>query len=87
MADCDPLVDEIFMRAIEAGSAAERAAVLDQSCRDDADLRRKVEALLLAHDHAGSFLDQAAPGLTAIAVGESAAPRPGPTRRLRAQPP
>jgi serine/threonine protein kinase len=69
MADWNPLVNEIFVRAIEAGSPAERAAVLDQSCRDDADLRRKVEALLLAHEHAGSFLDQPAPGLTDIAAG------------------
>ena len=42
MAGWDPLVNEIFLRAIEAGSPAERAAVLETSCRDDAELRRKV---------------------------------------------
>jgi serine/threonine protein kinase len=66
MADWNPLVNEIFVRAIEASSPAERAAVLDQACRDDNDLRRRVEALLVAHDQAGSFLDLPAPGLTPI---------------------
>jgi tRNA A-37 threonylcarbamoyl transferase component Bud32 len=75
MADWDPLVNEIFARAIEAGSPAERAAVLDRSCRGDARLRHKVEALLLAHDQAGSFLDHPAPGLVATsAEGIGAAP-------------
>jgi serine/threonine protein kinase len=69
MADWDPLVNEIFLRAIEAGSPAERAVVLDRSCRDDADLRRKVEALLRAHDGAGSFLDRPAPELAAAPAG------------------
>ena len=63
MADWDPLANEIFMRAIEAGSIEARAEILDQSCRDVAELRRKVEALLMAHDAAGSFLDHPAPGL------------------------
>ncbi len=64
MADWDPLVNDIFVRAIEAGSPAERSAILDRSCGDDAALRRKVEALLAAHDQAGTFLERPAPGLT-----------------------
>jgi serine/threonine protein kinase len=75
MADWDPVVNEIFLRAVEAGSPAGRAAVLDRACRDDAELRRKVEALLKAHDQAGSFLDRPAPGLTddwTGATGEAA---------------
>ena len=63
MADWDPSVNEIFVRAIEAGSPSERAAVLDRSCGDDVELRRKVEALLLVHDGAGSFLEHPSPGL------------------------
>jgi hypothetical protein len=62
MADWDLLVNEVFLRAIEAGSPAERVAVLEVSCQDNPDLRRKVEALLRAHDGAGSFLDRPAPG-------------------------
>ncbi len=63
MADWDPLVNELFLRALAAGSASERAAVLDESCTDDVELRRKIEALLKAHDAAGSFLERPAPGL------------------------
>jgi serine/threonine protein kinase/tetratricopeptide (TPR) repeat protein len=63
MADWDPTVNEIFIRAIEAGSSSERAAVLDQSCGDNGELRRKVEALLIVHDGAGSFLENPAPGV------------------------
>jgi hypothetical protein len=77
MADWDPLVNEIFVRAIEAGPPAERAAVVERSCRDDADLRREVESLLAAHDLAGTFLDHPAPELAAIAARASGA---APTR-------
>jgi hypothetical protein len=69
MADWDPLVNEIFLQAIEAGSPAEQVAVLETSCRDDAELRRKVEALLRAHDGAGSFLDRPASELAAGPAG------------------
>lgn len=34
----------------------QRAAFLDEACRGDADLRRRVELLLDAHDRAGAFL-------------------------------
>ena len=67
----DPFVNEIFLKAIEAGSPADRAAVLDRTCRDDAELRRKVEALLRAHEGAGSFLDHPAPELAADPAGEA----------------
>jgi serine/threonine protein kinase/tetratricopeptide (TPR) repeat protein len=100
MADWDPLVNEIFVQAIEAGSPAGRVAVLDRSCRDDADLRRKVEALLMAHDRAGTFLDHPAPGFAASppgATGEAptlaaeetgdSAPAPRDNAETRDQPP
>ena len=75
MADWDPSVNEIFLRAIEAGSPSERTAVLDRSCRDDAELRRKVEALLFVHDGAGSFLEHPSPAVMAaraVTGGEGA---------------
>ncbi len=77
MADWDPSINEIFIRAIEAGSPTERAAVLDQSCAGDVELRRKVEALLSIHDGAGSFLEHPAPGLgsaRSVTGGEGADP-------------
>ncbi len=71
MAEWDPLVNDIFVRAIEAGSPAGRSAVVDNSCGADSALRRKVEALLAAHDQAGTFLERPAPGLTGTRPGTS----------------
>jgi hypothetical protein len=36
---------------------AERGAFLDQACAGDAELRRKVEALLHAYERLGDFLE------------------------------
>jgi serine/threonine protein kinase len=45
--------------------AGERAAFLEHACGGDAALRSRVEALLQAHDHPGSFLGNPAPDLEA----------------------
>jgi len=50
-------VEDIFLAALEKGTPEERAAFLAAACKDDADLRRRVERLLEAHPRAGSFLD------------------------------
>jgi serine/threonine protein kinase len=50
-------IQSVFLAAVEA---ADRPAVLARECGDDADLRRRVEALLQAHDAPGTFLDQPA---------------------------
>ncbi len=47
-------VTEIFHTAL-ARDAATRGAYLAETCRDDASLRADVDALLAAHDDAGSF--------------------------------
>jgi hypothetical protein len=52
-------IEAIFTAAL-ARPAEERAAYLDQACGSDAELRRRGEALLQAHDNAGSFLNQPA---------------------------
>jgi serine/threonine protein kinase len=49
--------DEIFADALEL-AGAERAAFLDRACRDDAALRRRVEALLASHEAAAGFLER-----------------------------
>jgi hypothetical protein len=41
----------------EAASREERAVYLERACGGDADLRKKVDALLLALEEAGSFLE------------------------------
>src|SRR5688572_1802142 len=51
-------VQAVFGAAIAYDAVADRAAVLDRECSTDAELRRRVEALLAAHDQADSLLDQ-----------------------------
>jgi hypothetical protein len=51
------LVEDIFLAALEKGTPEERAAFLNAACKDDADLRRRVERLLQAHPRAGGFLE------------------------------
>jgi serine/threonine protein kinase/tetratricopeptide (TPR) repeat protein len=53
---------ELFLTAVELPSPAERAALLDCECGADAELRRRVEALLRAHDDSAGILAQAASG-------------------------
>jgi eukaryotic-like serine/threonine-protein kinase len=48
---------EVFIAALQEGSATERRAYLDAACGGDDGLRRGVEALLAAHERAGSFLE------------------------------
>src|SRR5262245_36674813 len=49
-------VQSIFVAAADLPLADERAACLDQACAGDAELRRRVEALLQAHDNPDSWL-------------------------------
>src|SRR5262249_18527758 len=66
-------VQSVFLAAVEAADPAGRAAVLERECGTDAELRRRVEALLRAHDDSGSLLDQPAADLCATADAQ-----PGP---------
>jgi hypothetical protein len=47
----------VFTEAIKL-PLPRRAAFLDKACGNDEDLRRKVEALLSAHDRVGNFLEE-----------------------------
>ena len=51
----------VFTEAIKV-PIQDRATILDEACGGDDDLRRKVEALLRAHDRIGSFLEEPPPG-------------------------
>jgi serine/threonine protein kinase/tetratricopeptide (TPR) repeat protein len=51
-------LEEIFGAAVGKHTTAERNAYLDGACGEDAELRAKVDALLRAHDDAGTFLDR-----------------------------
>jgi serine/threonine protein kinase len=58
------LVEEIFLTALEQGTPEECAAYLDEACKGDADLRRRVERLLDAHPQAMRFLAKTLPPLS-----------------------
>ena len=49
-------IEDIFARALELTSTAERARYLDATCAGDAALRSDVESLLRANDDSGEFL-------------------------------
>jgi serine/threonine protein kinase len=58
----DPkLVQAVFLAAVETADSAARAAILQDTCGGDAELRQRVEALLRAHDRSGSSLGQPLP--------------------------
>ncbi len=59
--------EEIFARVT---GASDRAAALDEACAGDTALRKRVEALLSAHDRAGAFLENppSTRGFTALAA-------------------
>ena len=50
-------VNLALLEAVEKPTAQERAAYLDEVCRDDPALRAELESLLVAHDKAGGFLE------------------------------
>jgi hypothetical protein len=56
--------DQIFSDALLV-SPGERARYLDLVCRGDADLRQRIEMLILAHDSAGMFMAASGAGAQA----------------------
>src|SRR5262249_43139486 len=78
MQDASPEMLSIFACAIERPSPEERAAFLDAACGADVELRRRIEALLRAHDEAGGFLrDQPAARDPAATVDRPDSEGPG----------
>lgn len=63
-------VQAVFLAALEQETLAGRAAVIDRECAVDEELRRRVEALLVAHDKPDSLLDRPfiAPGEQVAAI-------------------
>src|SRR5689334_20766584 len=59
---------ELFAEAIQL-SPAERITFLDSACAGDAELRKRIGALLKSSDRAGAFLEEPATG----AIGEERA--------------
>src|SRR5262245_41113886 len=70
-------VQAAFLAAADQEGAAGRAAVLDRFCGADAELRRRVETLLRAHDAPGPFLESPTPNLLATADERPVTEKPG----------
>ena len=79
MSDFHRQEEAVFVAALQL-PAGQRASHLDQACGGDARLRQRVEALLQAHEKAGAFLENAAPG---IQNPPAVAPPPGPGPTVR----
>jgi eukaryotic-like serine/threonine-protein kinase len=88
MSDADPGLMTIFTEALERTDPADRAAYLVGACAGDAALRRRVEALLAAHDGAGRFLEPDATGVSgpASAATLEATGTPAPETRPPPEP-
>jgi hypothetical protein len=67
-------VQAVFLSAVECREPAARAAVLDRECSTDAELRQRVEALLVAYDQPNSLLDQPIVGPGGQVMGTSGEP-------------
>jgi hypothetical protein len=50
-------VQAVFLEAADYHDPTDRAAILDRACSANLELRRRVEALLRAHDEFNSFLN------------------------------
>lgn len=59
----------IFTEALKVSLRA-RDAFLKRVCRGDQDLRRRLEAMLRAHDRLGNFLQEPPPGSPSIDSNE-----------------
>ena len=76
-------VKALFITALDHESGAKRAAYLDAACGENADLRRRVEALLAAHERANEVLGDGGeplatpmPEPSSLAVSSTAAYEP-----------
>jgi serine/threonine protein kinase len=80
--------ESIFFAAHEKPTPAERLAYLEGACDGDPELRRRLEALLSAHDRSGDLLDPPANPVAPVGVDtlESAFAGPAPPRPLGEQP-
>lgn len=68
-------IESIFSGALEKATPEEREAFLDEACRQDPELKARVQRLLAAHDKAGkSFLEPPA-GVVSATIDRPAAAR------------
>jgi eukaryotic-like serine/threonine-protein kinase len=68
---------DIFIAALETGDPTERAALLDDACQADAELRKRVERLLDVHERQESFILDSPPAGFAATVDQPINERAG----------
>jgi len=66
----------VFLAALEIDEESARLAYLDEACRDDPALRRRVDELLAAHLEARTFMEGPAAGTTFEATPDPTGPIP-----------
>ncbi|HVJ80300.1 MAG TPA: serine/threonine-protein kinase, partial [Planctomycetia bacterium] len=79
-------IKDIFLQALESCAPGQWSSFLDDACAGDAELRRRVEALLHAHRGEDSLLDAeggAGPATAAMPIGERAGSQIGPYKLLQ----
>jgi hypothetical protein len=64
-------VQAVFLEAANCHDLADRAAILDRECTGDSQTRRRIEALLTAHDRFIDFVYQPCVGPSWLDCGES----------------
>jgi serine/threonine protein kinase/putative intracellular protease/amidase len=79
-------LEEIFFAALARDTMQERAAFLEETCRNEPDTRGEVERLLAAHARLDDFLEQP-PAAVAAAAEKLRAPAPGEAELSFLQPP
>jgi len=77
MTTWNPRANELFLKALELPSEAERQEFLDGACAGDAALRAEVDALLEASARAGDFLKSPSSGPHPTIDEASLGERPG----------
>ena len=77
MTEKRPSVDDIFSEAVQRPEGQQRSAYLDANCRDDPQLRQRVDRLLRASSDAGSFLERPADGAIATLDAPPPSEQPG----------
>jgi serine/threonine protein kinase/WD40 repeat protein len=77
MRDPQPELRAIFCAALDRTTPPERAEFLDEACHDKPELRRRVEALLHAHEEASGFLQEPSEKKVMSVGGPPASEGPG----------
>ncbi len=69
--------DDTILEAVLAIAPEKRAAYLDQACGQDSTFRQRLEALIHAHETAGTFMAEPAVPATAVPFGAALTEKPG----------